>query len=268
VKNRSTAAKLLIVLLVSLVAMFTVHAALAKSNPPGCKNPVPGPNGFMNPNCGPEGPEFGNCDDGIDNDGDGLIDAADPDCQTPPTTEGPPGDPTCSDGIDNDQDGATDGADSDCQTPPTTEGPPGDPTCSDGIDNDQDGATDGADSDCQTPPTTEGPPGDPTCFDGIDNDQDGATDSDDSGCQTPPPPNLCTAGSGDPGLLTPNTLGQEIWDGGGNALSPLTEDPEHNGVISGPLNDALAGSPLEVVGDEGSCAADLLLDETVSPIDP
>jgi len=233
VKNRSTAAKLLIVLLVSLVAMFTVHAALAKDNPPGCKNTVPGPNGYKNPNCSPEGPEFGNCNDGIDNDNDGLTDGADPDCQTPPTQEGPPGDATCSDGIDNDQDGATDGADSDCQTPPTTEGPPGDPTCTDGIDNDQDGATDGADSGCQTATV-----------------------------------NHCTAAADDPGLLTTNTLGQEIWDGGGDALSPLTEDPEHNGVISGPLNDALDDTPLEVVGDEASCAADLLLDETVSPIDP
>jgi len=265
-RNRSTAAKLLIVLLVSLVALFTVHAALAQDNPPGCKNPVPGDPGNKNPNCH-EGPEFGNCNDGIDNDGDGLVDGDDPDCQVPPTQEGPPGDPTCSDGIDNDQDGAIDGADSDCQTPPTTEGPPGDPTCSDGIDNDQDGATDGADSDCVPGPTTEGPPGDPTCTDGIDNDQDGATDSADSGCQTAPV-NHCTAAADDPGLLTTNTLGQEIWDGGGDALSPLTENPEHNGVISGPLNDALDDTPLEVVGDEASCALDLLLDETVSPIDP
>ena len=299
-RNRSTPAKLLIILLVSLVALFTVHAALAQDNPPGCKNPTPGDPGNKNPNCH-EGPEFGNCSDGIDNDGDGLVDGDDPDCQVPPTQEGPPGDATCSDGIDNDQDGAIDGADSDCQTPPTTEGPPGDETCSDGIDNDQDGAidgadsdcvpgpttegppgdptcsdtidndqdgaTDGADSDCQTPPTTEGPPGDPTCTDGIDNDQDGATDSADSGCQTPPV-EKCTADAGDPGLLTGNTLGQEIWDGGGDALSPLTENPEHNGVISGPLNDALNDTPLEVVGDEASCALDLLLDETVSPIDP
>ena len=67
--------------------------------------------------------------------------------------------------------------------------------------------------------------------------------------------------------MTTDTLGQTLWDGGLDALSPLTEDPERNGVISGPLGDALTGTPLEVVGDEVSCLLDLLLDETVSPID-
>jgi hypothetical protein len=37
---------------------------------------------------------------------------------TAATQEGPPGDPTCSDGIDNDQDGQIDAADSDCQAGP------------------------------------------------------------------------------------------------------------------------------------------------------
>jgi hypothetical protein len=275
VRKRSTIATILIVLLVTLVAIFAMHGAFAKENPPGCKNEVPGPNGFKNPNCTPEGPEFGNCNDGIDNDGDGKIDGEDPDCQTPPTQEGPPGDATCSDGIDNDQDGDTDGADSDCQTPPTTEGPAGDPTCSDGIDNDQDGDTDGADSDCQTPP----PP--PACSDGIDNDEDGFTDGDDPGCENPEDNDEtdpvtaqnCTADAGDPGLLTEDTLAKTAWDGGLDALAPLTENPKRNGVISGPLGDAFQPpdgplAALEVVGDEATCLLDLLLDEDVSPIDP
>lgn len=49
------------------------------------------------------------CDDGIDNDGDGLVDAADPDCNVNPPPE------ICTDGIDNDLDGLVDGADPDCQ---------------------------------------------------------------------------------------------------------------------------------------------------------
>jgi len=77
----------------------------------------------------------------------------------------------------------------------------------------------------------------------------------------------CTAAAGDPGLLTTDTLGQTLWDGGLSALSPLTEDPNRDGVISGPLSDALTGTPLEVVGDEVGCLLDLLLDENVSPID-
>jgi hypothetical protein len=56
------------------------------------------------------------CDDGIDNDCDTLIDAADPDCPTcTPEQEGPFGDPTCSDTLDNDCDGLTDAADPDCE---------------------------------------------------------------------------------------------------------------------------------------------------------
>ncbi|NWG01081.1 MAG: hypothetical protein HXY19_09080 [Thermoanaerobaculaceae bacterium] len=45
------------------------------------------------------------CNDGQDNDGDGLTDASDPDCQH---------EYLCQDGIDNDGDGAADGADLDC----------------------------------------------------------------------------------------------------------------------------------------------------------
>ena len=57
------------------------------------------------------------CADGVDNDGDELIDGADPDCSGPDddseAQEMP--DPQCSDGEDNDEDGQTDfPADADC----------------------------------------------------------------------------------------------------------------------------------------------------------
>ena len=66
------------------------------------------------------------CDNGRDDDGDGQIDGADPDCAPPPQDgggggfvqfprEGPAGDPTCRDGFDNDIDGQIDGADSGCK---------------------------------------------------------------------------------------------------------------------------------------------------------
>jgi hypothetical protein len=95
----------------------------------------------------------------------------------------------------------------------------------------------------------------------VDGDVDGDADVDADAS------NLCTAAAGDPGLLTDDTLAQTLWDGGLDVLSPLVEDPERNGVISGPLGTAFEGTPLEVVGDEAACALDLLLDETVSPID-
>jgi hypothetical protein len=90
------------------------------------------------------------CVDGLDNDGDGLVDTDDPDCPVAP----PPG--TCEDGADNDGDGPADAADSECTDPldgvedgsdvivvPTS--------CTDGLDNDGDGPSDAADSECTDP---------------------------------------------------------------------------------------------------------------------
>ena len=54
------------------------------------------------------------CADGIDNDADGLIDAADPDCQDDRGNFSPP-ETNCTDGRDNDDDGLTDERDSDCR---------------------------------------------------------------------------------------------------------------------------------------------------------
>lgn len=72
-----------------------------------------------------EGPPVApECNDGIDNDGDGLIDLLDPDCSSKAdTTESGSGStPQCSDGVDNDADGRIDLLD---------------PGCADGNDNDE-----------------------------------------------------------------------------------------------------------------------------------
>lgn len=130
-----------------------------------------------NPAVNPGATEI--CDDGIDNDCNGLIDGADPTCGTCTITE--PVEVSCSDGLDNDCDGLTDGADPDCPTScssitsqnecladascewignkktgycqdATTCTPTENPevSCTDGIDNDCDGLTDAADPDCST----------------------------------------------------------------------------------------------------------------------
>lgn len=142
------------------------------------------------------------CEDGRDNDGDGLRDAADPGCRRD-STEAPDNSPKpgqdCHDGIDNDSDGLVDSAqDPGCErdgteadgsaapVAPPPAAPPPPPECSDGIDNDADGLVDSAqDPDCASggsegagaaPPTSE-------CHDGIDNDGDGHTDRPaDPGC--------------------------------------------------------------------------------------
>jgi hypothetical protein len=146
------------------------------------------------------------CDDGWDNDGDGLTDMADsgclnanddsefihdPKCTTPSgSTEAE----QCRNGTDDDADGLIDAADPGCwtnTTAPTSYDPNLDnearatSQCQDGTDNDGDGATDLGDFSCggskqrndESNPKSQ-------CQDGIDNDEDGAIDRADFSCSS------------------------------------------------------------------------------------
>lgn len=89
------------------------------------------------------------CNDGIDNDGNGLIDAEDPSCYAPWMNEGEIfADAPCADGIDNDGDGLIDAQDPDCLWRNYGAEDGSDNSCSDGIDNDGDGLIDGDDPKC------------------------------------------------------------------------------------------------------------------------
>ncbi len=124
----------------------------------------------------------GVCDNGLDDDGDGLIDLLDPGCEGPgDDSERSPG-LICDDGLDNDGDGATDFPDDPgCAH---TQWPSEQAVCNDGLDNDGDGATD-------FPADTGCPAGwwiaeSSVCNDGLDNDGDGAADFPaDPGCSGP-----------------------------------------------------------------------------------
>ncbi len=138
------------------------------------------------------------CENGVDDDGDGLTDfGEDPQCTSPyDTTEGLT---ECQDGIDNDGDGDVDFPDdAACGSPESElEGT----QCDDGIDNDGDGAIDYPDDlGCEAPFLgIEGPP----CHDGIDNDGDSLTDfPNDPGCAAPQSPSeapACSNGIDDDG---------------------------------------------------------------------
>ena len=279
----------------------------------------------------------GNCGDGIDNDGDHLIDAADPGCQKPgcePSGNQPKKcqedsdnvpDPCADRGGDSDGDGICDddedacadlggdvdgdgvcGDDDNCPTTSNSDqadtdddgiGDACDPACDDlGGDVDGDGVCGNTDNCANTynPDQADtdddgiGDACDPACDDlGGDVDGDGVcgntdncantynpdqADTDDDGigdaCDpVEPPVNQCTAGTHDPGILTPDTLAQTLFDAGLSALAPLTEDPEADGVLSKPIYDGGNGTPLEPLTDEVSCLVDLLLESPTLPLD-
>ena len=94
------------------------------------------------------------CSDESDNDGDGLTDLDDTDCESPEDTTEAPEPTECSDQSDNDGDGLTDLDDADCESPEDTTEAPEPTECSDQSDNDGDGLTDLDDTDCESPEDT------------------------------------------------------------------------------------------------------------------
>ena len=95
--------------------------------------------------CEPPALHHRDCGDGLDDDGDGLVDCADPDCAGAWTCS-----PLalrelqCADGLDDDGDGAVDCADADCGAQDSCR----ESTCTGGADEDGDGLVDCADPDC------------------------------------------------------------------------------------------------------------------------
>ncbi len=153
------------------------------------------------------------CNDGIDNDGDGLIDEADPGCAFNMDRTEAPNPAQCNDGLDNDGDGLIDTADPGCDSgtdddetdpiracnngmdddgdalidfpmDPGCDGPLDNDEfnplqCQDFMDNDGDGIIDYPfDPGCESMTDNDetDPVPEPQCSDGIDNDFDGMTD--------------------------------------------------------------------------------------------
>ena len=90
--------------------------------------------------CAGGGSDIEICDDGLDNDGDGAVDAADDECEAPAEI--------CDNGADDDGDGAADCADADCVAEPACNPEDDDTECADGIDNDGDDLVDCDDDGC------------------------------------------------------------------------------------------------------------------------
>ena len=121
------------------------------------------------------------CEDEVDNDLDGLADCLDPDCDVYTVCI----EFDCEDGLDNDGDGLADCLDPNCSIRC-------DEDCGDGVDNDADGDVDCTDSECmeKAPDCVE------ECDDGLDNDGDGLIDCDDDHCRGLEAPCIEVCGDG------------------------------------------------------------------------
>jgi hypothetical protein len=98
-------------------------------------------------------PAVYDCNDGSDNDGDGLVDMSDPGCSSPTDNDEyntPTATYACSNGSDDDGDGLVDMSDPGCSSPTDTSeyNATASYECSDGYDNDGDGDTDMYDAGC------------------------------------------------------------------------------------------------------------------------
>ena len=203
------------------------------------------------------------CDDGLDNDCDGLTDATDPDCDPMPEI--------CDDGIDNSGNGLVDCADPACDgfvsgacdtgnagicaagttacrelqqfcdqnEPAGTEGPFDSPTCSDGLDNDCDGLTDADDPDCETPPEV--------CDNGIDDNGNGLIDCEDPQCDGV---SFGACDTGNAGVCSAGTLTCD-----GSAIGPVCTQDQAAGT-EGPFGDATCSDGLDNDCDGLTDAAD------------
>jgi prepilin-type N-terminal cleavage/methylation domain-containing protein len=122
------------------------------------------------------------CYNGADDEGDGLVDCADDDCDGRARCGNETSQERCEDEFDNDGDGEIDCDDADCACDGV------ELVCDDSIDNDGDLSADCADSDCDGALGPNGetcqPSGESSCVDTYDNDGDGNIDCLDTDCST------------------------------------------------------------------------------------
>jgi len=127
---------------------------------------------------------YGLCMGFFDEDGDHVSDCRDPDCETL-CAENEGLDPdTCTDGVDNDNDGIVDCDEEACHDPRHFEIPCPGPVeiCDNNADDDGDLRVDCSDDDCAERCNTEEGLDARTCQDGIDNDHDGLVDCQEPAC--------------------------------------------------------------------------------------
>jgi hypothetical protein len=146
-----------------------------------------------------------NCTNGVDDDGDAIVDCGDADCYAAKECQ-PGGDENtserCSDFVDNDSDGLTDCDDPDCEgrgikvcegSWRANDDEPAAPVSKPGQ---KQGASFDPESLIGTQGDLDGERSNESCADGIDNDADGRTDCQDFGCRYDPSVTICQPGGG------------------------------------------------------------------------
>ncbi|MCA9526625.1 MAG: hypothetical protein KC549_10060 [Myxococcales bacterium] len=133
---------------------------------------------------------FEACENGRDDDGDGLVDCDDPACQLHPACWRPE---ICDNGVDDNGNGLTDCDDPDCRGTPMCWV---EEICDNGVDDNDNGATDCEEATCfgAHPACIE------ICDNGLDDNRDGLADCDDPLCMFQPPcsgPEVCFDDNGD-----------------------------------------------------------------------
>jgi subtilisin-like proprotein convertase family protein len=153
------------------------------------------------------------CSDHTDNDGDGMTDCADPDCngniRCVPETN-------CTDHVDNDLDGQIDCQDQQCDGHNNCQFGH-EVACGDGIDNDGDAQVDCFDLDCRITPLCRE---ETDCRNGVDDDMDGLPDCRDPGC-------LATAGF----CQVAESNCNDMFDNDGDGLTDCADPTCVNTVI-------------------------------------
>ena len=124
------------------------------------------------------------CDNGVDDDCNGLVDCFDPACQSQPVCFVHKKE-ICNNGIDDDGNSLIDCKDPACFGDPACF-TPGHEICNNGIDDDDDGLVDCQDPECFSDPTCVAHPGTEICNNGIDDNGDGLVDCTDPQCKTFP----------------------------------------------------------------------------------
>lgn len=167
------------------------------------------------------------CNNGVDDDGDGVADCNDADCVT---FSGCSNREICDNGTDDDGDGVVDCSDADCNSFGNCTATGSGEICDNGVDDDGDGLIDCNDADCNSFNNCDGGSIVEICNNGRDDDGDGMIDCNDEDCNSYAE---CTSGACE--VISMSFQGTWIGRYSVAGLLPLPNDETLDISVSGNL---------------------------------